>query len=106
MIKSLSGGLPLTDKTAQRGANKFRSPLFYIFYFLKYMIKANPSPNGNGFAFNLFGDPNGILTYPTSGDPCQNLARHVCSSMTNERWVLTDIEVKNKRQAKTCLLFW
>ena len=21
------------------------------------MIKANPSPNGNGFAFNLFGDP-------------------------------------------------
>ena len=21
------------------------------------MIKANPSPKGNGFAFNLFGDP-------------------------------------------------
>ena len=24
------------------------------------MIKANPSPKGNGFAFNLFGDPNGF----------------------------------------------
>ena len=62
MIKSLSGGLSLTDRTTQRGANKFRSPLFYIFYFFKYMIKANPSPNGNGFAFILSGDPNGIRT--------------------------------------------
>lgn len=26
------------------------------------MIKANPSPNGNGFAFNLFGDPKEIRT--------------------------------------------
>lgn len=26
------------------------------------MIKANPSPNGNGFAFNLFGDSKGIRT--------------------------------------------
>lgn len=25
-------------------------------HYLKYTIKANPSPNGNGFAFNLFGD--------------------------------------------------
>ena len=30
------------------------------------MIKANPSPNGNGFAFNLFGDPNGIRTHDTT----------------------------------------
>ena len=30
-----------------------------FFYVLKYTIKANPSPNGNGFAFNLFGDPYG-----------------------------------------------
>ena len=66
MIKSLSGGLPLTDRTTQRGANKFRSPLFYIFYFFKYMIKANPSPNGNGFAFILSGDPNGIRTHDTT----------------------------------------
>ena len=26
------------------------------------MIKANPSPNGNGFAFNLFGDLAGNRT--------------------------------------------
>ena len=26
------------------------------------MEKANPSPNGNGFAFNLSGDPKGIRT--------------------------------------------
>ena len=26
-------------------------------YFLSLKTKANPSPNGNGFAFNLFGDP-------------------------------------------------
>ena len=26
------------------------------------MIKANPSPKGNGFAFNLFGDPKEIRT--------------------------------------------
>ena len=25
-------------------------------YIEKYMIKANPSPKGNGFAFNLFGE--------------------------------------------------
>ena len=30
------------------------------------MIKANPSPNGNGFAFNLFGDPYGIRTHDTT----------------------------------------
>ena len=30
------------------------------------MIKANPSPKGNGFAFNLFGDPNGIRTHDTT----------------------------------------
>ena len=30
------------------------------------MIKANPSPNGNGFAFNLFGDPYGIRTHDTA----------------------------------------
>ena len=29
-------------------------------YIEKYMIKANPSPKGNGFAFNLFGDSKGI----------------------------------------------
>ena len=28
------------------------------------MIKANPSPNGNGFAFNLFGEPNN--NYPNT----------------------------------------
>lgn len=27
-----------------------------FFYVLKYTIKANPSPNGNEFAFNLFGE--------------------------------------------------
>lgn len=30
------------------------------------MIKANPSPNGNGFAFNLFGDPDGNRTHDTT----------------------------------------
>ena len=30
------------------------------------MIKANPSPKGNGFAFNLFGDPYGIRTHDTA----------------------------------------
>lgn len=30
------------------------------------MIKANPSPNGNGFAFNLFGDPIGTRTRVTA----------------------------------------
>ena len=30
------------------------------------MIKANPSPKGNGFAFNLFGDPYGIRTHVTA----------------------------------------
>ena len=30
---------------------------------LKYTIKANLSPNGNGFAFNLFGDPSGNRTH-------------------------------------------
>ena len=33
-----------------------------FFYVLKYMIKANPSPNGNGFAFDLFGDLAGNRT--------------------------------------------
>lgn len=33
-------------------------------YIEKYMIKANPSPKGNGFAFNLFGDPN--VNYPNT----------------------------------------
>ena len=28
------------------------------------MIKANPSPTGNGFAFNLFGEPNN--NYPNT----------------------------------------
>ena len=31
-----------------------------------YTIKANPSPNGNGFAFNLFGDPYGNRTHVTA----------------------------------------
>ena len=30
------------------------------------MIKANPSPNGNGFAFNLSGDPYGTWTHVTA----------------------------------------
>ena len=30
------------------------------------MIKANPSPKGNGFAFNLFGDPYGNRTHDTT----------------------------------------
>ena len=34
--------------------------------YLKYTIKANPSPNGNGFAFNLFGDPDGNRTHDTT----------------------------------------
>ena len=37
-----------------------------FFYVLKYTIKANPSPNGNGFAFNLFGDPTGTRTRVTA----------------------------------------
>ena len=37
------------------------------------MIKANPSPNGNGFAFNLFGDPYGNRTHVTAvKGPCLN----------------------------------
>lgn len=36
------------------------------FYVLKYTIKANPSPNGNGFAFNLFGDPDENRTRVTA----------------------------------------
>ena len=28
------------------------------------MIKANPSPDGDGFAFNLFGDPH--VNYPNT----------------------------------------
>lgn len=31
------------------------------YYHLKHTIKANPSPNRNGFAFNLFGKP---VNYP------------------------------------------
>ena len=31
------------------------------------MIKANPSPDGDGFAFNLFGDPDG--NYPNTVFP-------------------------------------
>lgn len=27
------------------------------------MIKANPSPNGNGFAFNLFGEPKKLTAF-------------------------------------------
>ena len=30
------------------------------------MIKANPSPKGNGFAFNLSGDPYGNRTHVTT----------------------------------------
>ena len=37
-----------------------------FFYVLKYMIKANPSPNGNGFAFDLFGDPDENRTRVTA----------------------------------------
>ena len=37
-----------------------------FFYVLKYTIKANPSPNGNEFAFNLFGDPTGTRTRVTA----------------------------------------
>ena len=34
--------------------------------FFKIIMKANPSPNGNGFAFILFGDPYGIRTHVTA----------------------------------------
>ncbi len=32
------------------------------------MIKANPSPNGNGFAFNLFGEPKNNIESETKAD--------------------------------------
>ena len=35
-------------------------------YIEKYMIKANPSPKGNGSAFNLSGDPIGTRTRVTA----------------------------------------
>lgn len=35
------------------------------------MIKANPSPNGNGLAFNLFGDPN--VNYPNTAIVINNI---------------------------------
>ena len=38
--------------------NSFCDMFGFVIY-LKYIIKAKPSPNGNGFAFNLFGDPCG-----------------------------------------------
>lgn len=34
----------------------------------KYTIKANPSPNGNGFAFNLFGDLDNTRVEPKDWD--------------------------------------
>ena len=42
------------------------------------MIKANPSPKGNGFAFNLFGDPNGFppLVKGKANAVCEGFAVH------------------------------
>ena len=42
-----------TPAKARRELPAKPPPFFYV---LKYTIKANPSPNGNGFAFNLFGE--------------------------------------------------
>lgn len=42
----------------------FVSRFFYNFYFSKYMIKANPSPNRNGFAFILSGETS--VNYPNT----------------------------------------
>ena len=39
----------------EKNSERLRNLAARCFY-LKYTIKANPSPNGNGFAFNLFGD--------------------------------------------------
>ena len=40
--------------------------LIDFIYFFNIKTKANPSPNGNGFAFNLSGDPNGFRTHDTT----------------------------------------
>ena len=53
-----------TPAKARRELPAKPPPFFYV---LKYTIKANPSPNGNGFAFNLFGDPDG--NYPNTVFP-------------------------------------
>ena len=39
----------------EKNSERLRNLAARCFY-LKYTIKANPSPNGNGFAFNLFGE--------------------------------------------------
>lgn len=46
-------------------------------YFLSLKTKANPSPKGNGFAFNLFGDPYGrtVRFAPLGGFATANLPR-------------------------------
>lgn len=44
-----------------RHSQTMKVPILIDFiYFFNVITKANPSPNGNGFAFNLFGDPYGI----------------------------------------------
>ena len=45
--------------------------------YLKYTIKANPSPNGNGFAFNLFGEP--TVNYPNTLIPVKSSFSFVLS---------------------------
>ena len=52
-----------TPAKARRELPAKPPPFFYV---LKYTIKANPSPNGNEFAFNLFGDPTGTRTRVTA----------------------------------------
>ena len=43
-----------------------KNSFYHFFMFFRLKTKANPSPNGNGFAFNLSGDPYGIRTHDTA----------------------------------------
>ena len=48
-----------------RHSQTMKVPILIDFiYFFNIKTKANPSPKGNGFAFNLFGEPN--VNYPNS----------------------------------------
>ena len=50
-----------------RHSQTMKVPILIDFIcFFNIKTKANPSPKGNGFAFNLFGDPYGIRTHDTT----------------------------------------
>ena len=57
---------PLSKKKEKSLCLLIVSILIDFIYFFSLKTKTNPSPKGNGFAFNLFGDPNGIRTHDTT----------------------------------------